>query len=250
MKFVEDTDTMKKPLCSMVPCQEWYWMHQDSEEAFAKHWDKKETRELLVSNGYDNNTVIKYQIDQDGLRNPLHTEADGAILALGCSFTFGIGLDINDTWPSVLGKMLNKPVYNGGIPGSSNDTAFRLADHFVPKHKLAAVVLLSPHEHRYEFYHNGFPYDYSGTAYPIWIKNNIELSTEMHNELNLKKNLLAIQCLCDKFDIPFVYKGVGNGRAGADKNDWSRDLQHFGKESHKLIASRFSKHLTFNKKTV
>ena len=65
--------------------------------------------------------------DENGLRWPLHATArpPGAqrVLLLGCSTTFGWGVDDTDTWPAVLERRLHDAgrtdveVLNGGQPG-------------------------------------------------------------------------------------------------------------------------------------
>ena len=228
------------------------WMDDDSKENFDLHWGNPQAKKQLERNGFTYETNIEYHIDQYGLRNGSGVDISNSILTLGCSYTFGTGLNVSDIWSSILAKSMNESVYNAGIPGSSNDGAFRVADYIIPKYKPLAVVLLSPFEFRYEFYDKLQPYEYSASMYTIWVdrKQEIDLASELHNKLNAKKNILAIQCLCNEYDIPFIWETVDNARAGADKNDLARDLLHFGKESHNLIATRFSNRLTLNKKTV
>lgn len=233
------------------------WMHDDSADNFDRHCGNKRTLRLLEKNGYTYETEIEYQIDQYGLRNNPDVNISDAILTLGCSFTFGTGLDVKHIWPTMLGDLMDKPVYNGGLPGSSNDAAFRIAEYLIPKYKPQAVVLLSPFDVRYEFYARWTPFEYSTSHYPIWVDEigdgsvqRIELGTDLHNRLNAKKNILAIQCLCYEHNIPFVWDTVDHARAGAIKNDLARDLKHFGKGTHKLIADNFSNRLTLNNNTV
>lgn len=229
------------------------WMCGDTADAFDLHWSNAHARKQLQRNGYTYETVIEYHIDQYGLRNRADIDISDSIVTLGCSFTMGTGLSEEDIWPTVLGNLMNQSVYNAGIPASSNDTAFRIADYLIPKYKPLAVVLLSPFDVRYEFYNRSKPFNYTAASYPIWVDGEhqrVELSSDLHNKLNAKKNILAIQCLCNDHDIPFIWENVDEARSGAHKNDLARDLSHFGKESHGLIAKRFSNRLTLNKKTV
>jgi len=220
------------------------WLHGDSEDQFDRHMGNAHCKKQLEENGFTYQTVIEYQIDQCGLRNNPDVNISDSILTLGCSFTFGTGLDAKDIWPTMLGKLMNKSVYNGGIPGSSNDTAFRIAEYIIPKYKPLAVVLLSPWDLRYEFYDKWTPFEYSASKFPIWVTDTIEVASELHNTLNAKKNILAIQCLCYEQNIPFIWESIDDARAGVDKNDLARDLQHFGRKSHKIIADNFSNRLT------
>jgi len=223
----------------MTPNDIIYWEGFDSVKTFNKHWDTKLNRSKLVKNGYFLDTIIEYRTDHYGFRNQPWSTISNSMLALGCSFTFGTGLDIADTWVYRLGNKLGKSMYNAGIPGSSNDTAFRLANYLIPKYKPKAVFLLSPFKERYEFYHNeslnkGF-YDYAAAKdNRIWIIDNVELSNELHDTLNTKKNILAIKCLCDEINIPFNYISVED--VIPVRGDRARDLEHWGRETQDNVA--------------
>jgi len=52
-----------------------------------------------------------------GYRGPL--PQPGGIAALGCSTTFGWGVEEEQAWPAVLQALTGKPVLNGGVPGHS-----------------------------------------------------------------------------------------------------------------------------------
>lgn len=57
-----------------------------------------------------------------GLRGPLPPEGDWT-LALGCSTTFGWGVEAEEAWPAQLADRLDEPVVNGGVPGWSSHQA-------------------------------------------------------------------------------------------------------------------------------
>lgn len=224
---------------STIPPGVTQWHDGDTKKAFYKNWSDKKSRELLIANGYDDKTVIDYEIDHYGLRNPPNVDISSSILTLGCSYTFGTGLNVDDTWPSQLGLILGKSIYNAGIPGSSNDAAFRVANYLIPKYKPSAIVLFSTFNTRYEFYDNDIPFEYSSTHYPIWVHDQIELASDMHNKLNTRKNILAIKCLCDENNARFVYMTVYN--YNSPEGDLARDLAHAGKRSHKVVALEMKK---------
>jgi hypothetical protein len=79
-------------------------------------------------------------------------EADivsGQIVAIGDSFTFGWGLNLEDTWPYKLERRLSSnssstKVYNLGQPGAAPDDYLRTARSYVPalKPKIVLVSLL------------------------------------------------------------------------------------------------------------
>ena len=228
-------------LSSLVPNNILYWEGTDSSEKFKEHWDVEnfpsETRKRLAENGYFPETIIEYRIDHYGLRNQPNVDISNSMLALGCSFTFGTGLDVVDTWVYRLGDKLGESMYNAGVPGSSNDTAFRVANYLIPKYNPKAVFLLSTFESRYEFYGPERFYDYNAAnGDRVWITDGLELSTELHDTLNTKKNILAIKWLCDESNIPFNCISVND--VVSENDDRARDLAHWGRETNNNLANQ------------
>ncbi len=56
-----------------------------------------------------------FSIGEDGARGPVRL-ADAATVAIGSSFTFGLGVDDAGTWPALLGRKTG-PIANVGLPG-------------------------------------------------------------------------------------------------------------------------------------
>ncbi len=59
----------------------------------------------------------------EGLRGPSPPPDGPWTLALGCSTTFGWGVDREEAWPAVLADLIDAPVVNGGQPGWSTHQA-------------------------------------------------------------------------------------------------------------------------------
>ena len=74
-------------------------------------------------------------------------QSDLPILFLGCSNTFGIGLELENTWPYVLlneiknytGKKI--PLWNLAIPGSSIDEQALVLEYYVDQLKPKIILL-------------------------------------------------------------------------------------------------------------
>lgn len=66
---------------------------------------------------------IRYTLNSWGYRCPEFNSIDWAnsIVAFGCSFTFGIGVDDDETWCHQLSLLLDLPVINLAQPGSSTE---------------------------------------------------------------------------------------------------------------------------------
>ena len=52
-----------------------------------------------------------------------------AILAVGDSFTYGVGVGDAETWPAALERKLGQPVINGGLAGYGTDQIILTAEH-------------------------------------------------------------------------------------------------------------------------
>ena len=77
-------------------------------------------------------TSIQYKLNKKGYRAPEFEELDYnkyRIACFGCSYTFGVGVKNEDTWPEQLRNSGDIPddsqIWNMGIPGASNDMIAR-----------------------------------------------------------------------------------------------------------------------------
>lgn len=61
---------------------------------------------------------VSYVIDENGFRETTPLER-ARVFALGDSFTFGTGVDQEETWVELLERALGEPVYNLGMNGTS-----------------------------------------------------------------------------------------------------------------------------------
>lgn len=117
------------------------WFSVDSEISYNK------TLKVEGDNWEYKNKLIKYTFNQNGYRCPNWTEISwqDSIVMIGCSNTFGLGLDYTDTAAYLLSQRLNTPVINLGVVGSSNQlmlfNSIKLLENNVkPK---AAIMLFS-----------------------------------------------------------------------------------------------------------
>ena len=77
------------------------------------------------------------------------------ILVLGCSQTFGLGLNDQDTWPYKLEQLQNKQVINMGINGNSPTHIFKQMVDIRKRIRPMAVVVCWPDTMRYYEWHTG-----------------------------------------------------------------------------------------------
>lgn len=93
----------------------------------AVHWLSSDTEELFRSNlAYApkdwiyRTRVFDYQINQynDRCQDPKHITTGDYVLFTGCSFSVGIGLPLEETFPYLLSQSLGIPYYNLSWPGT------------------------------------------------------------------------------------------------------------------------------------
>lgn len=185
---------------------------------------------------------IEYKFNAYGFRSE-EFKIEDSLLALGCSYTMGVGLPIEDTWPYIVAKELNLKYHNLGVGSCSNDTCFKLAYHYIPKLKPKIVCLLSPEVEHIELIDASnkeikrfFPRlirerssDNDMAFYKKWVE------TSLNGELNRIKNCLAIEKICENFGIKFA---ALNHEILSRDMDLARDLQHPGISAQQDLANK------------
>jgi len=181
------------------------------------------------------NRQIRYKFNSNGFRSEEFT--DNSVVFLGCSITFGIGLTSESIFPTIVADRMGLNCANLAISGSSNDTAFRIAEYWLREIKPVAVVLMSPDKSRLELLTTDvINYRVNSTSlsdkfYQRWIMN------EENSRLNQIKNQLAIKSLCQMQGIKFLNFNVETDFCYID-NDFARDLSHPGIAGHIATAEK------------
>jgi hypothetical protein len=122
------------------------WFSVDSEISYAN------TLKLEGDNWEYKDKPITYTFNQNGYRCPNWSEIawQDSIIIIGCSNTFGLGLNYNDTAAHLLSQSLTTPVINLGVVGSSNHlmlfNSIKLIEQQI---KPKAVILLFSDTSRY-----------------------------------------------------------------------------------------------------
>jgi hypothetical protein len=84
----------------------------------------KRYRQNLVKQGPEwpwRRQLVSYELNSDGYRARPWDQIDWAnsIVCFGCSWTFGVGLTGEQTWPALVETISGIPTVNLGMPGSS-----------------------------------------------------------------------------------------------------------------------------------
>jgi lysophospholipase L1-like esterase len=167
-------------------------------------------------------------------------------VALGCSYTQGIGLPIQTLWPSIVGEHLGLKVYNLGIGGGSADTCFMLGQYWIPVLRPKLVVMAAPPQSRIDILPvSGSPQ--VNTIMPNTIHGEFGndnfikhwFANERNQQLNNAKNKLAIKALSNNFGIPcLTYNAHDWFAKSREEVGYARDLMHAGPQGHAVLAKK------------
>ena len=222
------------------------FLSSDTKQSFEQLCQVPEYREYFRQQGWLEPGAITYKINSYGFRCDEFDDRD-CIIALGCSFTIGIGLPLESTWPQMVGQQLGLVPYTLAWGGSSADTCFRLAEYWIPALKPKAVFVLTPPPSRFELIRASgtvpvetyMPSSESCTATEIDSFLKHWHTMEENGRLNQKKNKLAIKAMCTEFDVPFFSYDVFEWMTlSREEIGYARDRMHGGVIAHQRLSER------------
>lgn len=212
--------------------QEVKWLCIDSEQRYQENL--KNNYEKLKKYGWLDKE-ISYKLNSEGFRSDDFSN-DDSIVFFGPSITMGIGLSIEDIYPTLVANELKLKCFNLAIAGTSNDTSFRLAYTWLERIKPKIVVFHSEWKERlelldYDFSHNLSPAEVKSQFFKVW------LEVDENSYLNKLKNSLAIQCLCQQHNIKFIeLDRKSTIDTYIDYESEARDLLHPGPKAHRAYS--------------
>jgi hypothetical protein len=161
-------------------------------------------------------------------------------LALGCSNTFGLGVNEKDVWYNYLKKHFSEPFYNAGIPGGSLGVCYRsLIGLLNEGMKVKRIFMFTPSKERYEVYNTA---ESMWVTVAWWTDHPNNTKKYLLNDESLDKfrqvHMLAIKHICYENNIEIVDLDVEDSNEVAICRS-ARDLIHPGIETHKLIGKMF-----------
>ena len=217
------------------------WLSSDTPESFARMMQDPAHQRYFAEKGWDKPGAITYQLNQHGFRCDEFNN-DPCIVALGCSYTVGIGLPIETTWPRLVGQALGLKVINLAWGGYAADTCFRLAEYWLPRLNPTLVVMLAPPVDRIEvltqkehmvYMPTNLPPTASDTFIAEWMLNS------ENSRLNTAKNKLALHQLCANLNVPCqIYNANIYMADSREKLEYARDCMHAGPRGHQILAER------------
>jgi hypothetical protein len=222
-----------------------YWLGHDN---IVSHYDNlKKYSKVKGKYDWDDKAII-YKFNSHGFRCDEFSSED-SIMFLGCSNTMGMGLPLEDTWAYNVAKNLNLKSVNLGIVGTGPDTAFRLANHYIPQIKPKIVVYLDPPPGRFSLVSDKKQiHDFTVFRSELLIDPMFKeyykhwLSNEENITLNSLKHKLAILGLCKDYNAKFIY--IENKELNFI--DFARDLLHPGINSNLELSKLVLDRITIN----
>jgi len=217
--------------------QELEWLRMDTKELYLENLKKNYSK--LEKYGWIN-APITYKFNNYGFRSNEFSH-DPNIMFLGCSHTCGIGIPVEHTWANIVSKTLGLKNFNLGIGSSSNDTAFRLAQHWIPQLTPSIVMFLSTDRSRFELHNRNQIENYGPWQEASWdnqvIPWKIWISNDTNGDMNYLKNKLAIEQVCAQHNIKFLH--IDRHSIKFNEHDLARDLAHGGIKYNQAIAEQF-----------
>ena len=194
--------------------------------------------------GGDKSEKIDYKFNELGFRGDdlkTYKSAKKKFLTFGCSHTFGVGNELENTWAQRVSDRTGHSYMNCGIQGTSNDTISRSVLSFTEYLKPDFVIVLHTYPHRQEYttsegrrcsYKPDGKWDFWETKEGSEIQDNITSIQNDKNDLdNLHRNKMLIYYYLKSLSIPLLQYEledyldlqidndlVGSGHAGIQTN--------------------------------
>jgi hypothetical protein len=225
------------------------WLPTDTKENYEKLIQDPAHQEYFAKLGWDKPGAITYKFNSYGYRAD---EFNGGpyLVTLGCSYTAGIGLPDEVTWPRQVASAMGLKCANLAWGGYSADSCYRLAEYWLPRLNPDYVCMLTPPRHRIEvlldpsFQQLGvevfMPQSYSSLFSPSdhylkhWFLN------DENAKINQRKNIQAIRQLCVDLNIPCtIYNAEDHMWWSREEIGYARDYMHGGPKIHNILTKKF-----------
>jgi hypothetical protein len=213
------------------------------------------TKQELVSNRFIDESAnlveIQYRINKLGLRCEQLTNESG-ILFIGCSFTYGTGINEELSWPQLVCNYFKQKCWNFGMPSFGlNIPTFYFLNWFSEDYVPTAVVVFEPPLTRIEILTQQ-----QGT-FNIKLMSNIikedlrdvnsfrfTNGLPLTSALHYKNSLRSLELYAKNKGIPFLKLGLADLHLKEADVDLARDLMHFGQNVHRIASQVVVEKLT------
>lgn len=186
---------------------------------------------------------IQYAYNQQGFRCPdLNNFIDQPVdVALGCSFTKGVGMPVEAVWPSLVQRNRPYPMLNLGLGGGTTDTVARILTNISTLFKIQTAFILWPHANRFETYTDSYVdriLPYNAQTEHVWFMDGANADQRYQKNHNIAHTLSKL----NQFNI--VELTVNEVYQKGFAVDTARDGLHLGYRSNQLLAKWYLDTLT------
>jgi hypothetical protein len=232
--------------------QELEWLPTDTEENYKKLIQDPEHRAYFAGLGWDKPRTITYKFNSHGFRADEFDDKP-CMVALGCSYSIGIGLPDQATWARQTATALGLKCANLSWGGYSADSCFRLAEYWIPKLTAKYVCMLVPPRSRVELLLDESVLKTWQLPVEVFMpQNQSSLFNPSDNYLkhwflndenaliNQRKNILAIRQLCADLNIPCtIHRAEEHMWWSREEIGYARDYMHSGPKIHNQLTKKF-----------
>ena len=205
------------------------WLPMDTQELY--QYNLKNNKQKLQQIGWIDKE-ISYQFNSNGFRTDEFEDCDCAVF-LGCSFTIGIGIPYENTWPHLVSKELGLKCFNLGQGNGSWDTSFRIGSYWIEKLNPKYVIAMGPPSTRYEIMPHGTISIHQEENFKNTLLSDLFMF-DRNYELNKQKNIIALKSFC-KNTLIMEYDSEW---FNVNWVDMARDLAHPGIKTNALLKNK------------
>jgi predicted nucleic acid-binding protein len=244
--IIYDEDIHHKEFCTgpLMPLTTASWAQSDTEKLFDENWKNPDTKTKLIKYGWDKHN-IQYKSNDFGFRmntNFMDIIPGECDFYLGCSITFGTGLNLEDTWAWKLSEKTGRICINLGWNGAGIETQYRLLRAWAKKLKPRCAYTLGYFNGRRELLaskDNIHILSIWASDSKPWRETYLRLTTEHELMISRIRAFDAMRAVCMDHNIELytlnnLYRKEIFDITDSDRA--ARDLLHFGCSWHTQIS--------------
>ena len=190
---------------------------------------------------------VSYSYNSRGFRDSeWPNDIDQCIWGIGDSFTVGIGAPIEHAWTSILSKIINQPVINCGMDGTSNDWLADRALELLTEIGPPIIIIQWSYLHRRQLDKKQIHFDTDATTaddIDNLINNMSRIELEKNNTTIIHSTIPYRHLKNPKILHQVIVKKLPNGAIlipPINQVDFARDYHHYDKITSQQYAKSYA----------
>lgn len=182
---------------------------------------------------------VDYNFNEIGFRTKSINQFCGnEILAIGDSYTLGLGVNADQRWTDQLEYMINYPVLNFSLNGGSNDWIARKANQLLNFFQPRYLIIHWTFMHRRERKNQDWTDDERTECEPLYTnQENFENWLNNYHSITFPNTIHS--CIPNWNDVKIDYRQYQMLEPIA-LQDLARDGFHYGPNTHRELAKKFT----------